>query len=200
MTVRRIIMMGPPGAGKGTQAARLAQKLEFAAISTGDIFRANVHQQTPLGLEADEYMRAGQYVPDSVTNRMVRARLREPDATRGFVLDGYPRTPQQVDELDGMLDASGYTIDLVLNLVVDNEVVIERLSARARIEGRLDDTPAVIRRRLEVFAEETAPLVDLYDTRGLLASVDAVGTVDQVHHRIGQTLERTAASRRSGIL
>jgi adenylate kinase len=194
MTIRRIIMMGPPGAGKGTQAARLAQKLQLAAISTGDIFRANVHQQTPLGLEADEYMRAGQYVPDSVTNRMVRERLREPDATGGFVLDGYPRTPQQVDELDGMLDASGYTIDLVLNLVVDNEVVIERLSARARIEGRLDDTPAVIRRRLEVFAEETAPLVDLYDARGLLASVDAVGTVDQVHHRIGQTLERTAAS------
>lgn len=194
MTVRRMIIMGPPGAGKGTQAALLADLLQLAAISTGDIFRTNVEQRTTLGLQADQYMRAGQYVPDSVTNDMVRARLREADATEGFLLDGYPRTPQQVDELDGMLDASGCAIDLALNLVADNEVVIERLSARARIEGRVDDTPAVIRRRLEVFADETAPLVDLYDTRGLLASVDAVGTVDEVQRRIVQALERVAAS------
>lgn len=194
MIVRRMIIMGPPGAGKGTQAALLADLLQLAAISTGDIFRTNVEQRTTLGLQADQYMRAGQYVPDSVTNDMVRARLREADATEGFLLDGYPRTPQQVDELDGMLDASGCAIDLALNLVADNEVVIERLSARARIEGRVDDTPAVIRRRLEVFADETAPLVDLYDTRGLLASVDAVGTVDEVQRRIVQAIERVAAS------
>lgn len=194
MIVRRMIIMGPPGAGKGTQAALLADLLQLAAISTGDIFRTNVEQRTTLGLQADQYMRAGQYVPDSVTNEMVRARLREADATEGFLLDGYPRTPQQVDELDGMLDASGCAIDLALNLVADNEVVIERLSARARIEGRVDDTPAVIRRRLEVFADETAPLVDLYDTRGLLASVDAVGTVDEVQRRIVQAIERVAAS------
>ncbi|PMC76226.1 adenylate kinase [Brachybacterium sp. UMB0905] len=177
---RRLLIVGPPGAGKGTQAARLAQELAIPAISTGDIFRANVSGQTELGVLAKSYMDKGEYVPDSVTNDMVRSRLDEDDARDGFLLDGYPRTLDQVEALDGMLTELGTELDAVLLLVVETDAVIERLVARGQEQGRSDDTEETIRRRLEVYAEQTAPLIDVYDKRGLVRRVDGMASIDQV--------------------
>lgn len=181
--------MGPPGAGKGTQAKAVADHFGVPAISTGDIFRANVGQGTPLGIEAKRYMDAGEYVPDEVTNNMVRDRIAEPDAEKGFLLDGYPRTLAQVTELDGMIDATGHRLDAVLCLTVDQEAVVGRLLKRAEIEGRADDTEDVIRRRLEVYAEETEPLIAVYAERGLVVSVDGMGEIDDVQQRIFDALD-----------
>ncbi|HLR28091.1 MAG TPA: adenylate kinase [Ruania sp.] len=180
----RLILLGPPGAGKGTQAARLASALGVPAISTGDIFRANVSEGTDLGRLAQKYMDAGEYVPDEVTNQMVAARLAEPDAADGFLLDGYPRTKAQVDELDAMLQGGGHALSHVVELTADTEEVVQRLLGRAREQGRADDTESVIRRRLEVYAEQTAPLVRLYEERGLLERVDGMGEVDEVTDRL----------------
>jgi adenylate kinase len=180
----RLVLLGPPGAGKGTQARHVSAQLGVPAISTGDIFRDNVTRQTPLGQEAQRYMDAGEYVPDSVTNAMVRDRLAEPDCDPGFLLDGYPRTPAQVAELDDMLAGLGEQLDVVVELVVDVESVVARLLGRAEQEGRADDTEGVIRRRMAVFAEHTAPLADLYEARGLLRRVDGLGPVDEVTERI----------------
>jgi adenylate kinase len=185
----RLILMGPPGAGKGTQAKVIAERLGIPAISTGDIFRANVSQQTPLGLEAKRYMDAGDYVPDEVTNAMVRSRIAEPDATKGFLLDGYPRTVAQVEELDSMLAESGQSIDAVVVLTVDRDEVVQRLLKRAEIEGRADDTEDVIRRRQEVYAEQTAPLIEVYAGRDLLVEVDGMGSVDEVSARVFGALD-----------
>ncbi len=179
-SARRLLIVGPPGAGKGTQAARLAQELAIPAISTGDIFRANVSGQTELGVLAKSYMDKGEYVPDSVTNDMVRSRLDEDDARDGFLLDGYPRTLDQVEALDGMLTELGTELDAVLLLVVETDAVIERLVARGQEQGRSDDTEETIRRRLEVYAEQTAPLIDVYDKRGLVRRVDGMASIDQV--------------------
>jgi len=183
-TPSRIILIGPPGAGKGTQAARLAERLGVPAISTGDIFRANVAQRTELGQQAQRYMDAGEYVPDEVTNAMVADRLAAEDASAGFLLDGYPRTEAQVAELDRMLEQSGASIDVVLELTADTDELVTRLLGRAAEQNRSDDTEPVIRRRLEVYSEQTAPLVTLYDERGLLVRVDGLGTVDEVTQRI----------------
>ncbi|GAB2973979.1 adenylate kinase [Actinotalea caeni] len=183
-TPSRIILIGPPGAGKGTQAARLAERLGVPAISTGDIFRANVAQRTELGQQAQRYMDAGEYVPDEVTNAMVADRLAAEDASGGFLLDGYPRTEAQVAELDRMLESSGASIDVVLELTADTDELVTRLLGRAAEQNRSDDTEPVIRRRLEVYSEQTAPLVTLYDERGLLVRVDGLGTVDEVTQRI----------------
>lgn len=183
-TPSRIILIGPPGAGKGTQAARLAERLGVPAISTGDIFRANVAQRTELGQQAQRYMDAGEYVPDEVTNAMVADRLAAEDASAGFLLDGYPRTEAQVAELDRMLESSGASIDVVLELTADTDELVTRLLGRAAEQNRSDDTEPVIRRRLEVYSEQTAPLVTLYDERGLLVRVDGLGTVDEVTQRI----------------
>lgn len=183
-TPSRIILIGPPGAGKGTQAARLAERLGVPAISTGDIFRANVAQRTELGQQAQRYMDAGEYVPDEVTNAMVADRLAAEDASAGFLLDGYPRTEAQVAELDRMLEQSGASIDVVLELTADTDELVIRLLGRAAEQNRSDDTEPVIRRRLEVYSEQTAPLVTLYDERGLLVRVDGLGTVDEVTQRI----------------
>ena len=180
----RLILLGPPGAGKGTQASRVSARLGVPAISTGDIFRANVSQGTPLGQEAQRYMDAGEYVPDSVTNAMVRDRLAQPDCKPGFLLDGYPRTPAQVVELDDMLAERDEHLDAVVELVVDSDVVLERLLGRAAQEGRSDDTAAVIKKRLEHFDELTAPLAELYGARGLLQRVEGMGAVDEVTERI----------------
>ncbi|MBS4753609.1 adenylate kinase [Nocardioides sp. zg-ZUI104] len=185
----RFLIMGPPGAGKGTQATAVAEHFGVPAISTGDIFRANVAQGTPLGIEAKRYMDAGEYVPDSVTNNMVRDRIAAGDATDGFLLDGYPRTLAQVAELDGMLNDAGHELDAVLVLTVDREAIVERLLKRAEVEGRADDTEDVIRRRLEVYAEETEPLVSVYDERGLVVAVDGMGEIDEVQGRIFAALD-----------
>jgi adenylate kinase len=185
----RLILMGPPGAGKGTQAKVIAGRLGIPAISTGDIFRANVSQQTPLGVEAKRYMDAGDYVPDEVTNAMVRSRIAEPDAASGFLLDGYPRTVAQVEELDAMLSAHDLSIDAVVVLTVDRDEVVQRLLKRAEIEGRADDTEDVIRRRQEVYAEQTAPLLEVYAGRDLLVEVDGMGSVDEVSARVFTALD-----------
>jgi adenylate kinase len=184
----RLILMGPPGAGKGTQATFVADRYGIPAISTGDIFRANVTQGTPLGVEAKRYMDAGEYVPDEVTNQMVRNRIDEDDAQPGFLLDGYPRTLAQVEELDGMIKHTGHVLDAVVVLTVDAEELIQRLLARAQVEGRADDTEDVIRRRQEVYAEQTEPLIDVYRDRGLLVEVDGMGEVDDVTARISEAL------------
>ncbi|MBU2074363.1 MAG: adenylate kinase [Actinobacteria bacterium] len=185
----RMIFMGPPGAGKGTQAAVVAERFGIPAISTGDIFRANVGEGTPLGLEAKRYMDAGEYVPDSVTNNMVRDRLAQPDAEPGFLLDGYPRTLAQVEELDGMLAASGTALDAVVVLTVDSEELVQRLLKRAETSGRSDDTEEVIRHRQDVYTEQTAPLIDVYRERGLLLEVDGLGEVPEVSERIFAVLD-----------
>lgn len=180
----RLILLGPPGAGKGTQAARLAEALGVPAISTGDIFRANVSEGTELGQLAQKYMNAGEYVPDEVTNQMVASRLGEADAAEGFLLDGYPRTEAQVVELDAMLQGSGHQLSHVVELTADTDEVVQRLLNRAREQGRADDTESVIRRRLEVYAEQTAPLVRIYADRNLLVRVDGMGQVDEVTARL----------------
>jgi adenylate kinase len=184
----RLILMGPPGAGKGTQAKVIAAKLGIPAISTGDIFRANVSQQTPLGLEAKTYMDAGDYVPDSVTNAMVRDRINQDDARTGFLLDGYPRTVAQVEELDAMLADQKAAIDTVVVLTVDQDEIVGRLLRRAETEGRTDDTEEVIRYRQQVYAEQTAPLIAVYADRGVLTEVDGMGSVDEVSSRVFQAL------------
>ncbi|MDU0347772.1 adenylate kinase [Actinomyces sp. MRS3W] len=180
----RMVILGPPGAGKGTQAARICEQLGIPAISTGDIFRANVAGNTELGRQAKQYMDAGEYVPDSVTNAMVADRLAADDAADGFLLDGYPRTEAQVHELDAILAAADLSLDVVLEITADAEVVVRRLLGRAAEQGRADDTEPVIRRRLEVYAEQTQPLAALYDERGLLVRVDGVGELDEVTDRI----------------
>jgi adenylate kinase len=180
--------MGPPGAGKGTQAKYVAEHFKIPAISTGDIFRANVSNGTPLGVEAQRYMDAGEYVPDEVTNLMVRDRIDEPDAVAGFLLDGYPRTLAQVEELDGMVAFTGHSLDAVIVLTADREEIVERLLRRAQTEGRADDTEDVIRRRQEVYAEETEPLIAIYRERGLTHEVDGMGAVDEVTQRIFDSL------------
>ncbi|HEY9410564.1 MAG TPA: adenylate kinase [Jiangellaceae bacterium] len=180
----RLLIMGPPGSGKGTQAALVAKHFDIPAISTGDIFRANVSEGTPLGLEAKRYMDAGDYVPDSVTNNMVRDRLSQPDAAEGFLLDGYPRTVSQVDFLDEILAEAHASLDRVIELTVDVEEVVGRLLRRAEAEGRVDDSEEVIRHRQKLYAEQTAPLTDVYARRGLLVKVDGMGTVDDVAARV----------------
>ncbi|MET1038913.1 MAG: adenylate kinase [Aeromicrobium sp.] len=184
----RLLIMGPPGAGKGTQAVALAGRIGGAHISTGDIFRANVRDQTELGQAAQRYMDAGEYVPDEVTNAMVKDRLAQADAREAFILDGYPRTVDQVSTLDGILDSLGTKLDGVIELVVDPEELIQRLLKRAETSGRADDTEDVIRHRQEVYTAETAPLLAVYGSRGLVIEVDGMGEVDEVSRRIDAAL------------
>lgn len=180
--------MGPPGAGKGTQAVGLAERIGGAHISTGDIFRENVANETELGRTAKQYMDAGQYVPDEITNAMVRDRLAQPDA-ESFVLDGYPRTADQVAELDDVLDTLGAKLDAVVLLSVrDREELVARMVKRAATSGRADDTEAVIRHRQDVYDAETAALVPIYRERGILHEIDGVGEIDQIAQRINSAL------------
>ncbi|WP_040686602.1 adenylate kinase [Nocardia vinacea] len=173
----RLVLLGPPGAGKGTQADLLSDKLGVPHISTGDLFRTNISAQTPLGREAQKYIDAGDLVPSDVTNRMVEARVAEPDAANGFVLDGYPRTVDQADALEKILADMDKKLDAVLCFVVPEETVVGRMMAR----GRNDDNEDVIRNRLRVYREETEPLLEHYD--GLVVSVDGVGEIDEVNAR-----------------
>ncbi len=180
----RLVLVGPPGAGKGTQAQIVATQLSIPHISTGDIFRANVAGGTELGLQAQQFMNAGELVPDSVTNAMVADRLAQPDAQAGFLLDGYPRNREQAIVLEGLLAEGDIALDAVVELDVDNESVIARLLDRAVKDGRADDTEEVIRRRLDVYSEQTEPLVGYYREHGLLRSVDGVGTIEDITARI----------------
>ncbi|MFD1213763.1 adenylate kinase [Arthrobacter sp. GCM10027362] len=189
----RMLIIGPPGSGKGTQASRISERLGVVAISTGDIFRANVKEQTPLGLEAKKYIDNGDFVPDSVTNNMVRDRLSQPDVEGGFLLDGYPRTTAQVEELDRILDANGQKLDVVLQLTADDEELVRRLLHRAELEGRADDTEAVIRHRLDLFHEQTEAVVARYLERGIVAKVDGIGQIDEVTDRVMEALKSVTA-------
>ncbi|GAA0292785.1 adenylate kinase [Kineococcus aurantiacus] len=180
----RLVLLGAPGAGKGTQAKLLSARLGVPAISTGDIFRANVAAETELGQTVKEYLDAGKYVPDTVTNAMVRDRLQQPDAVDGFILDGYPRTTDQVRELDEMLGEAGAKLEHVLEITADTDELVRRLAGRAAEQGRSDDTEAVIRTRQQVYAEQTAPLVEVYAERGLLRSVDGLGEIAAVTGRL----------------
>ena len=178
----RLVLVGPPGAGKGTQAVRLAERLDVPHISTGDLFRANLSQNTPLGVAAKRYMDAGELVSDEVTVGMVRERLAEDDAAKGFILDGFPRTVAQADALGELLEAAGNELDAVVSLEVPEELLVQRLLGR----GRADDTEDVIRRRQEVYREETAPLLEHY--RDLLVTVDAVGEIEEITERVVDAL------------
>jgi adenylate kinase len=189
----RLIILGPPGAGKGTQAARLAERHGIPAISTGDIFRSNIKNGTELGRQVQALLASGAYVPDEITNAIVRDRLQQPDAARGFLLDGYPRTKAQVAELDSMLEAQGHRIDAVLELTADVDEVVQRLMKRAETEGRVDDTEDVIRHRQQVYVNETAPLADLYREHGVLRQVDGMGNVDEVAARLEAALDNLDA-------
>jgi adenylate kinase len=180
----RLLLIGPPGAGKGTQAVRVAGALDVPAISTGDIFRANVTAGTELGLKAKQYMDTGAYVPDELTNDLVLDRLAQPDVADGFLLDGFPRTATQVGTLDVFLESRGLGLDAVVQLTASHEEVVRRLLLRAVDQGRTDDTEDVIRHRLDVYEEQTEPLVAMYEARGLLVPVDAIGPVDEVAARI----------------
>lgn len=180
----RMLIIGPPGSGKGTQAERICLELGIVAISTGDIFRANVKGETPLGLEAKKYIDNGDFVPDSVTNRMVRDRLAQSDVAQGFLLDGYPRTSPQVDELDDILAAAEANLDVVVQLTADDEELVKRLLGRALETGRSDDNEDVIRHRLDLYREQTEVVVSRYAERGILAKVDGLGPMDEVTERI----------------
>jgi adenylate kinase len=192
--VIRLLLIGAPGAGKGTQAEKLSAAYKIPAISTGDIFRHNVKNETQLGKQAKAFMDRGEYVPDSLTNDLVRDRLSQTDAKDGFLLDGYPRTAEQVVELDSILEAQGNKLDVVVQLTADTDEVVRRLLNRAIEQGRADDTEDVIRRRLEVYEEQTAPLTSVYAGRGLLVTVDGLGEVDEVTGRILEALDARSNS------
>ena len=191
----RIVLLGPPGAGKGTQAQVIAERLGVPAISTGDIFRANVSGQTELGRKAKVFMDAGDLVPDEITVAMVKDRLSEPDAKAGFLLDGFPRTISQAEQLRASLAELGKALDGVLELVVDEEELVRRLSGRRMlVDGQMvqrdDDKPETVRRRLQVYREQTAPLSGFYESEGLLSRVDAIGSVEEVTERAMRALRR----------
>ncbi len=192
----RVVLLGPPGAGKGTQAQIIAGQLGVPAISTGDIFRANVSGETELGVKAKAYMDAGDLVPDEITVAMVKDRLAEPDAKSGFLLDGFPRTIAQAEQLRSSLSDLGQSLDRVLELVVEEDELVRRLSGRRMlVDGewvqREDDKPETVRRRLQVYREQTAPLSGFYESEGLLSRIDAIGSVEEVTARVMTALGRS---------
>jgi adenylate kinase len=188
----KMLIIGPPGAGKGTQAERISDRLGVVAISTGDIFRANVKGETPLGIEAKKFIDAGDFVPDGVTNKMVRDRLSEPDVEDGFLLDGYPRTTAQIEYLDQLLAHRDQKLDVALQLTADDDELISRLLHRARETGRSDDTETVIRHRLDLYHEQTETVVANYARRGILTQVDGIGQIDEVTDRVLAALDSSA--------
>jgi adenylate kinase len=190
--VKRLIIMGPPGAGKGTQAVRIAERFGIPAISTGDIFRSNIKDGTELGRQVEEILKSGGYVPDEMTNAVVQDRLAWVDAAPGFLLDGYPRTPGQVAFLDQVLAAHDHALDAVIELTVDEDAVVDRLLKRAETEGRADDTEEVIRERMAIYRKQTAPVIEIYEQHGILVKVDGMGTVDEVTERLTKAVETTS--------
>jgi adenylate kinase len=179
----RILFVGPPGAGKGTQAARVAERLGIPHISTGDMFRDHVARGTELGMRVDSIMKAGEYVPDEITVEMLGERIADSDAADGFILDGFPRTVGQVEALDGLIGRHG--LDTVVVFEVDEDALVERLLAR----GRVDDTEETIRTRFQVYQEQTAPLLEIYGPRGIVVSIDGIGDIDEVTERILSALD-----------
>ncbi|MEY9952606.1 adenylate kinase [Leifsonia sp. EB34] len=184
----RMLIVGPPGAGKGTQASRITSTYGIPDISTGDIFRANIKNETPLGQQVKAIVDAGDYVPDSLTNQLVTDRLAEDDAKDGFLLDGYPRTLEQVKYLDDLLASKGQELAAVIQLVADQDEIVSRLTKRAQEQGRADDSEEAIRHRQDVYVRETSPLIDVYRDRGLLVPVDGLGDMDDVAARIRSAL------------
>jgi adenylate kinase len=176
----RILLIGPPGSGKGTQAHRLSGQLHIPEISTGDMFRSHLANGSPLGREIKEFLDAGNLVPDNLTTAMLRERLQERDARNGFLLDGYPRTVSQMDDLDGILDAAGTSLDAVVEITAHDDEIVRRLLLRSDAEGRSDDTEDVIRHRLELYRQETEPVIERYGRRALLVSVDGTADIDAV--------------------
>ena len=191
----RFLIVGPPGVGKGTQAARISDAFDIPTISTGDIFRSNIAEGTELGKQVKAIVDAGDYVPDSLTNALVEDRLKSADAANGFLLDGYPRTPDQVQHLDALLAADGQALDAVIRLLADREEIVRRLRKRALEQGRADDSEEAIRHRQEVYQRETEPVVAMYRDRGVLVEVDGLGEIEEVTARIFASLaERGIAS------
>lgn len=185
----RLLIMGPQGVGKGTQAALLAEHYQIPAISTGDIFRYNLKNQTDLGKKVQAFIDKGELVPDQLTNSIIKDRLAMEDAQQGWILDGYPRNAAQVEALDQMLAELETPLDKVLALQADRQVLMDRMTKRAEIEGRSDDTPDIIARRLDVYAKETKPLLDIYKDRGLLLEINGVGQIDQISKTIISQLD-----------
>jgi adenylate kinase len=188
MSARRLLLLGPPGSGKGTQGALLVERLGIPRISTGDMLRAAVEAGTPVGRQAQSTMARGELVPDSLVIALAEERLRHADARDGFVLDGFPRTASQAEALDRLLDRLGTQLDACLALNVPEQVVIERLLKRANLEGRADDTEETIRNRMRVYREQTRPLLDHYRRKGVLREVDGLGTIEDVAQRIQEVL------------
>jgi adenylate kinase len=185
----RIVFIGPPGAGKGTQAERMIEKYKLAHLSTGDMLRAARDAQTEVGKKADEYMSSGQLVPDEIIVGVIQERLREAECEGGYLLDGFPRTIAQAEALDKMLAGKGTPLDIVLELKVPEEELFTRLAGR----GRADDTPEVIKQRLVAYRDQTSPLLDYYGKAGLLKSIDGLGTVDDIFGRVQAILDPMAA-------
>jgi adenylate kinase len=196
----RLLIMGPPGAGKGTQATRIAEHYRIPAISTGDIFRAMKHADTPLARQVREIMESGGYVSDEITNEIVKDRLARPDCQQGFLLDGYPRTLQQVQTLDDYLAETNRPLDAVISLLADTDEVVLRLLKRAAIDGRSDDNEETIRVRLQVYAEQTEPLLDVYRSRGVLVEVNGLGEIEEVSERVFAALDGHRERRSSELV
>jgi len=185
----RIVLLGPPGSGKGTQAALLQDQLGLAHISTGVLLREAVDQQTALGKKAKSFMDAGDLVPDDLVLGLIEERLGQPDVARGFILDGYPRNLAQAEALDSVLERIGQPVDVAVSVTVNETEIVERLSRRSVEEGRSDDTEEVIRNRLRVYAEQTAPVAGHYAERGQLREVDGMGSVEEVNQRMRDTVQ-----------
>ena len=187
----RLVLLGPPGSGKGTQATRLKEKLGIAHISTGDMLRAEIAAGTELGKQAKTVMDAGNLVSDDILLGMLESRLTQADVAKGFILDGYPRNVAQANAMDGLLAKIGQPLDAVVQLDVATELLVDRIAGRAKEQGRADDNPEAVRQRLQVYNEQTAPVVDFYAGRGTLARVDGVGELDEIEARIDALLART---------
>lgn len=193
----RLLIVGPQGSGKGTQGVRIAEEFGIPVVSTGDVFRANVSEGTPLGLKVQAIIEAGDLVPDELTSEIVRDRLAEPDAAAGFLLDGYPRNLGQVGDLESFLASRGEALDAVIELVVPRAESIDRLTRRAFEQGRTDDTEEIIANRLAIYERETAPILDVYRDHGIVDAIDGVGSLDEITERIVAALEARGLARRA---